>query len=71
MRGGDAVDPDRVVALLLAAQTHQRLDQREQAVARGALRRDDPPALQREVVGVAALVPEVVRGSPGACSPGL
>jgi hypothetical protein len=56
---GDAVDLDLVAALLFAAQGDERLDQREQAVALGALRGDDSPALGLEVVGVAALVPEV------------
>lgn len=57
---GDAVDADLVAALLLAAERDQRGDEREQAVARGALGREDPPALGLEVVGVAALVPEVI-----------
>jgi hypothetical protein len=58
-RGRHPVDRRRLAALLLATVPDERLDEREQAIAARALGGDDPPALEREIVGVTTLVPQV------------
>lgn len=62
--GGGRIDLDLPPALRRRARSYKRRNQRKEALPRGALGNDHPPALALQIVLIGGIIPQVARGAP-------